>query len=144
MKNHPSLFKDNSREWNPSLKQPLSLPMLSLTNLAMTLVFASFSQHLYLMLVVSVHRLHVWCRSRNKFNFISTTSFKVNQVSCLAFLCPAAELHESHLSLSPGFARFVSSGMRSQVFFRFVFQLTDFGVGFAVSSTQLFPNGNFW
>lgn len=118
--------------------------MLSFTNLAMTPAFAFFSQHLRSMLFVSVHRLHVWCRSRNKLNFISTSSFKISQMSCLAFLWPAAEMHELHLSLSPGFARrLMSSGKRSQVFFRFVFQLTDFDVGFAVSSAQLFFKWDF-
>lgn len=99
------LYSKRVPESVTDLSNGQSLPVFSLTNLAMILVLASFSQHLCSMLVVSVHRQRVLCRSRNKLNFIGTTSFKVSQISCLAFLCTAAELHELHLSLSPGFAR---------------------------------------
>lgn len=96
MKNYPSLFKHNSRDWKPSLKQPE--PANAFTHKPVhNSCFASFSQHLCSMLGVSVHRLHVWCRSRNKLNSISTTSFKVSQMSCLAFLCPVGEMQELHL-----------------------------------------------
>lgn len=129
------VYSKRAAESAAHLSNGLSLPVFLLTNLGMTLILASFSQHLRCA-VVSVQRPHVWCRSRNKLNFIRTAFFKVSQMSCLAFLCRAAEMH---LFLSPGFARrFMSSGRRSQVFFRFVFQLSHFGVGFAVSSAQWF------